>query len=346
MAASEAAIRGDMQAAPPAQAESGTAPVPPAETVPATIFVGRQAQIREAADALLAGSSVVVKGKAGIGKRAFLRQVRAAVQADGGRITLWPSVATAKQFGFELCEQVHGAIGLQVPESMIPVRFRAAAYRTGTVPFRHIKRALARMTAADQLQLALGSLAGRSDVVLFVESLEVPPTQADMLHQLAEHVQLAATLEDTNRRARVMRLLWQFERTLELKPLARAEVRAWVEDWLAEHPLHFETPRLREAFITAIARDAGGVPAAVEGMLAAAAAEPEVSRSTVREMTHDAATRYLDMTPMLIIMAAGFMALRYVSRGAGMKELMVMAGVGTSLFYVLLYFSRMMQAKR
>jgi hypothetical protein len=40
------------------------------------------------------------------------------------------------------------------------------------------------------------------------------------------------------------------------------------------------------------------------------------------------------------------MAMRYISRGMGMQELMVMAGVGTSMFYLLLYFGRMMQARR
>jgi hypothetical protein len=312
----------------------------------APLFVGRPREIAEAADALLSGSSVVVRGKAGIGKRAFLRQVRERVAAEGSKVWLWPNISTAKQLGFDLCEQVHEALGLEVPESLIPPRFRAAARRTGTVPFRHIRRGVSRMTAADQLNLALATLTGRNNVVLFVESLEIPPTQADMLHQIAEHVQIAAGIEDTNKRNRIMRLLWKFERTIELKPLARAEVRQWVEGWLERHPLHFERPKLREAFIAAVCRDAGGVPAAVEGMLAAAAVAPEVSRKTVRELSHEAAVRYLDMTPLVIIVAAGFMALRYVSRGMGMQELMVMAGVGTSLFWVILYFARMMQARR
>ncbi|MBK1632647.1 hypothetical protein CKO31_18245 [Thiohalocapsa halophila] len=315
---------------------------------PVPLYVGRDAQIAEAAEALLAGSSIVVRGKPGIGKRAFLRQVRGRLADQGGKVCLWPNVSTAKTMGFDLCEQVHEAIGLQVPESLIPPRFRASARRTGTVPFRHIRRAVNRMTAADQLNLALATLANveRKRVVLFVESLELPPTQADMLHQLAEYVQIAATHEEHNKRNRIMRLLWRFERQIELKALPRAEVRRWVEAWLERHPIHFAKPKLREAFVSAVCRDAGGVPAAVEGMLAAAAAEPEVSRRTVREMTHEAAVQYLDMTPLLIITAAGFMALRYISRGMGMQELMVMAGVGTSLFWVILYFARMMQAKR
>ncbi|TVQ88642.1 MAG: hypothetical protein EA400_08555 [Chromatiaceae bacterium] len=60
--------------------------------------------------------------------------------------------------------------------------------------------------------------------------------------------------------------------------------------------------------------------------------------ATDRHLHHEAAVTYLDMTPVLIIVAAGFMALRYVSRGFGMQEFLVLAGVGTSLFYLLLYF--------
>jgi hypothetical protein len=52
------------------------------------------------------------------------------------------------------------------------------------------------------------------------------------------------------------------------------------------------------------------------------------------------------MTPLVIIAAAGFMALRYVSRGVSMPELMVFAGVGTALFWVVLYFARLMGGKR
>lgn len=47
---------------------------------------------------------------------------------------------------------------------------------------------------AEQLSLVVAALAGCDNVILFVESLEVPPTKADMLHELAEHVQIAATL--------------------------------------------------------------------------------------------------------------------------------------------------------
>jgi hypothetical protein len=68
-----------------------------------------------------------------------------------------------------------------VPERLIPPRFRAETKRTGRVPWRRIKRSLLREPAREVLALVLESVQGRGDVLLFVESLEVPPTQATML---------------------------------------------------------------------------------------------------------------------------------------------------------------------
>ncbi len=167
-----------------------------------------------------------------------------------------------------------------------------------------------------------------------------------MLAQLAEQVQLCAALDADNRRARIQRLLWKFQLTVDLKPLVRPEVRAWVETWLEQHPLAFESRRIRNAFVRTVARDSGGIPAAVVGMLELALVERSVNRATLRDISHEAARAYLDMTPALVIVVAGFMALRYVSRGVGAMELMVLAGVATSFMSVLLFFVRRLSSRR
>ena len=308
------------------------------------VFVGRRLETAQIVRALLSGSSVVVKGRAGIGKRALLREVRA--RLTGERICLSPSVSTPKQMAADLAEQIHEAIGLEIPERLIPPRWRAVAERTGRVDFKHIKRSLSREPVADQMALLIRALSRHEGAILFVESLEVAPTQADMLVQLAEHCQLCAAMDIDNRRARIQRLLWKFQLTIELKPLVGVETQDWVEQWLDRNPLVFESPRVRRAFIRSVVRDSGGIPAAVHGLLELALVERTVTRKTLREMSHEAAVTYLDMTPILVIMAVGFMAMRYISRGLGMAEMMVLAGVGTSLFYLLLYFGRMMQARR
>ncbi len=302
-----------------------------------TGFVGRDAALAEALEALRSGHSVVIKGRAGMGKRALLRQVRQ--RLEGERPCLWPSMTTPKSMVEDLAEQVHEQLGLVVPERYIPPRFRAEAHRTGRVPWQRIGRSLRREPAREVLALILASVRDRQ-VILFTETLEVPPTQAAMLHELAEVCQLASALDEENRRVRILRLLWGFQRTIELGPLTRAETRTLVERWLEERPIDFATPSLRERFIAAVVQDSGGVPAAIEGMLQSASNDREVTPARLRDYRHEAAAVYWDMTPLLVLGLIGYMAARYISRGIGEAELLVFSGVGSALYWGLVLLVR------
>jgi hypothetical protein len=158
------------------------------------------------------------------------------------------------------------------------------------------------------------------NVILFTETLAVPPTQAAMLHELAEVCQLASAMEEDNRRVRILRLLWSFKVTLELGPLTKTETRTLVERWLEQRPIEFAPPSLKERFIAAVVQDSAGVPAAIEGMLQSASNGREVTPARLREYRHEAAAVYWDMTPLLILGSIGFMAARYVSRGIGARS--------------------------
>ena len=59
----------------------------------------------------------------------------------------------------------------------------------------------------------------------------------------------------------------------------------------------------------------------------------------------EAAIRYMDMTPALVILLAGVMALRYIGRDIGETELIVISGVGTSLFIVIRFLFFAMRRK-
>jgi len=308
------------------------------------VFIGRQDEIAQVLADLRTGSSIVVKGRAGIGKRALLRQV--AERLGEEKVCLRPSMSTPKAMVQDLAEQIHEAVGLVVPARLIPPRFRPEVQRTGRVPWHRIKRSLLREPAREILALVIASIRGRTDLVLFVETLEVPPSQADMLHDLAELMPVAAAMDENNRRNKVVRLLWRFRRTIELGPLTADETRRIVEHWLEAHPIAFDDERVETAFVRAVVRDSGGIPAAVEGMLTAAANDREVTRARIRHYQHEAAAVYWDMTPLLVVLVAVFMAMRYISRGADMQELLVLAGVGSSLFWMALFFVRRMSGRR
>lgn len=294
-----------------------------------TGFVGRDRELSLAEAALAKGNNLLVAGRAGIGKSAFLRALCERMAAS--RVCLWVPEGNVKAVTCDLARQVHALLGLNVPEDLVPPRYRMKLRRTGRVEWEWINRAVTRLPARESIELVARSLKGRNALV-FIESLEVPPTQAEFFGLLLDVAQVAAAMDNTNRRARIERLLWRFRERVELRPLPAAECRAIAEVWLAARPVRFESERVREAFLRAVGQDSGGVPAAIRGMLEAATAEAEVTRATVRAFMHKAGARYMDMTPTVILGMMLVVAGRYIASGLNNNELYILSGVGIALF--------------
>ena len=302
-----------------------------------TGFVGRDIELEQAVKALQSGASIVVKGRTGIGKSAFLRQVYQRLSSE--KHCIWVPDKNLKAMTFEIAEQVHIQVSLKIPERYIPMRYRANAYQTGVVPWGVIQRSISRAPSIDVVKLVIESLRGKNAIV-FIDSLEVPPIQAEIFQDLGDLAQLAAGLSDENRRVRIQKLLWKFQETIELGPLRKDQVRLLTESWLENKDIYFSSNNIRESYIRAVVQDSGAIPAAIKGMLTAATNDGEVTRASVRSYRHEIGTRYFDMMPVVIIGALGFMAMRYISRGIGVVELYVLSGVATVLFYGLTYMLR------
>lgn len=284
-------------------------------------FVGRDAELGKALDALRRGNNLLVKGKAGIGKSAFLRQLYERMAED--RLCLWAGDRNAKALLLDLIEQTHDRVGLAVPERLLAPRIKARARREGRVQWEWVVKPLERATTKDLAAILVDSLRDRGALVL-IESLEVAPTLAELFADLTETCQVAAAMDAKNRRG----------------PLTQAQARTIAERWLDESSIRFHSARVRAAFLRHVAQDSGGVPAAIEGMLTAAANDGEVTPAKVRAYAHEAGVTYLDMTPVVILGAVVFMALRYISRGISETELLVLSGVGSALFYGLSFLMR------
>jgi len=294
-----------------------------------TGFVGRDHELSLAEAALAKGNNLLVTGRAGIGKSAFLRALYERLATS--RACLWVPEGNVKAVTFELARQAHALVGLSVPEDLVPQRYRMKLRRAGRVEWEWINRAVTRMPARESMELVARSLKGKNALV-FIESLEVPPSQAEFFTVLLDEAQVAAAMDNTNRRVRIERLLWRFRERVELKPLPSADCRAIAEAWLAARPVRFESERVREAFLRAVGQDSGGVPAAIRGMLEAATAEAEVTRSTVRAFMHKAGVRYMDMTPTVILGMMLVIAGRYIASGLNNNELYILSGIGIALF--------------
>ena len=179
---------------------------------------------------------------------------------------------------------------------------------------------------------------------IFFETLEVPPSQAELFARLIDAAQVVAAMDDSNRRVRIERLLWRFPERLVLRPLPLPECAAIIEHWLAQHPLRFSSESTRARFVRHVAIACSGAPAAIRGMLEAASAEPEITPARARSFQHEAAAHYLDMTPLVVILMVVFLALRYISRGVGDAEMVVLSGVATAIFIGLRFFMYRLRA--
>lgn len=301
-----------------------------------TGFVGRARETELIVEAVGKGSNVLVIGRAGIGKSALLRHVMAEV--SGMRKCVWAPVGTTKHALMEIARQIHDLVGLTVPAGMLAPKIAAKAKRQQWLDWTTLERSIKRMPTAPLAELVINNLRER-DLLVFLESLEIPPSQANFFADVLDVAQCVAAMDDSNRRNRIARVLWRFQAQVELKPLPLEDCAEIAARWLAHNPVRFTDENTRDKFIRHVARDSGGVPAAIEGMLENALALREISPSTARAIArHDAAGRYVDMTPVVVIVLVGFLAMRYISRGMGQVEMLVLSGVATAIFMGLKFF--------
>ena len=85
----------------------------------------------------------------------------------------------------------------------------------------------------------------------------------------------------------------------------------------------------------------------VEGHLAGTARSAlERLGASVEELRLEDERSYIDMTPVIFVLAAGFMAVRYVSLGLDDQSLYILAGLGFAIMYGLRpFFSKMQRPK-
>lgn len=314
-------------------------------------FIGRQREREQALAAIEAGRNVLVVARTGAGKTALMRHIwsRMAAKREAGEIdypVVWVPSGTTKDVLTKIGRQVHETFGLAMPETLIPPAVMARAKRQGWLPWSDLHRSFNRISSDQKTAIIIDSIRG-SKVLVFLDSLEVPPSQADFFRELMEHAQVVAGMDKKNRRVRIEKLLWKFQVQIELRPLTLDESEELVERFLAVHPMRFTDSKTERRFIRHIARDSHGNPEAIYGMLAVADGEAvEIDPGKVTEMSHEAGRTYFDITPVLIAAMVMFAALRYVARGLSEVEMMVWAGVGSAVFMLARLFLYKLSAKR
>lgn len=158
------------------------------------------------------------------------------------------------------------------------------------------------------------------------------PTQMAFWLAIFDHTQVAGCASE--KKARVRKLWWKM-REVPVKPLPPDMIREIVRKYIEAKGILIESPEL---YISHVVKQSGGVPQAIHDMLDESGKERIIDKRKVREMHHEIGVRYLDFAPMVMIVGALSISMRYGGMGTGDKTLYILGGMGAALFLTFRYF--------
>ena len=314
-------------------------------------MVGRDYELIQLNSCLEKGKHTLILAPKGLGKKTLLHYTRL-LAADMDYPHTWIEDGhTARNTLNLLAKSCHESFGLTLPRAVFaqfPPQTQSRFRRQGHIGWPDLSRPLGqRVTTAELGNIIVNSLRQaplERKFFIFIENLKTTPTVAKFYQQLFQCSCVFAALDTADQyRAHIQPLTYNFMEKIELRPLSIESGREIAESWLLNHELRFTSEQARKAFVQHIARDSGGIPAAIMGMLEDAQTLPEISSSKVRALSHDSAVQYFDMSYVLFGVLVGFMALRYVSRGIGETELMMLSGVGSAVMVGFFYVMRFLR---
>lgn len=123
--------------------------------------------------------------------------------------------------------------------------------------------------------------------------------------------------------------LWWKMREIAVEPLPSETATAVVREFIAQQGMLIESPDL---YVSQVVKQSGGNPQAVYDMLDHSSKERLVDKRQIRELRHQAGIEYVDFTPVMLLLGAGMICLRYLAKGLDDTALYLLAGMGAAVF--------------
>ena len=292
---------------------------------------GRDDLVTDLVTEIRKGKHVILTGSVGVGKSAVLR---AALDKVSDKVELLIRLYDHQAKGqfVEMARQMLELGLVSAKELELPVKFHDMAAKD--IDWREIKSQVNRLCMRD-LTLAIIPALARAPTkpVIAVDDLtSLTPTQMAFWLAIFDHAQVIGCASE--KKARVRKLWWKMKE-LVVKPLPQAVIRDIVKKYIIAKGVLVESPEL---YISHVVKQSGGIPQAIYDMLDESGKERIIDKRKVRAMRHEAGVSYLDFTPMVMILGALIVSMRYIGMGTGDKTLYIMGGMGAALFLTLRFF--------
>jgi len=294
-------------------------------------LVGRDDLVADLVAEIRKGKHVILTGGIGMGKSTVLKVALEKVRDKVDLVICLHDHQAKGQF-VEMVRQML-RLGLLTAEQMsLPVEYHDIP--PAQIEWSDIRNRVNRMSMRDLTQLIIPALAD-SEVkpIIAVDDLTtLTPTQMMFWLAIFEHAQVLGCASE--KKPRIKKLWWKMKE-IQIKPLPVPVVKKMVKDYITAKGMLIESP---EQFISHVVKQSGGIPQAIFDMLEESSKERVIDKRTVRAMRHDAGVRYLDFTPMIMLLGALIVSMRYIGMGTGDKTLYIMGGMGAALFLTFKFF--------
>ncbi|MDD5581480.1 MAG: ATP-binding protein [Methylobacter sp.] len=294
-------------------------------------LMGRDELVTDLVAEIKKGKHVILIGPVGIGKSAVLR---AALDKLSGNLDWLIKLHDHQAKGqfVEMARQMLALDLITAKELELPAKFHGLP--GSQVDWKEVKSQVNRMSMRDLTQAIIPALArSESKPVIAVDDLtSLTPTQMAFWLAIFDHAQVIGCASE--KKARVRKLWWKM-REIAVKPLPPDVIREIVKKYIAAKGILIESPDL---YISHVVKQSVGVPQAIYDMLDESGKERIIDKRKVREMRHEAGISYLDFTPMVMILGALIVSMRYIGMGTGDKTLYIMGGMGAALFLTFRFF--------
>jgi hypothetical protein len=278
------------------------------------LLIGREAELQRLRENVARGRHTLLVGKIGLGKSHLLRVVERELP---GSIYL-EQIRPLRVSLLALCQALHQERHLALPGT------------SADTPWSDVSKRLARLNIRELTEVITQSLHDRGSVLILDQLEGLTPMMAPAIERLlGEGLILGAT---SQLRPALQKVWWAFDR-IDLPPLSREEARQLL--WALADPDQLADPAMFEAKVLA---QADGNPYALVEMVKQVAGEREVGLQAIRDLHHGAGARYLDITPVLLLVGAIILATRFVALGLNDPDLYIIAGSLGAVFFVARYF--------
>lgn len=294
-------------------------------------LIGRDDLVGDLSAEIRKGKHVILTGPVGIGKSAVLK---AALEQAKDKIELLIRLHDHQAKGqfVEIARQMLALNLITAQELDLPSEYHGTP--AAQIDWKAVKNRVNRMSMRDLTQAIIPALArAEHKPVIAVDDLTaLTPTQMAFWLAIFDHAQVIGCASE--KKARVRKLWWKMKE-IQVKPLPPDVVKEIVRKYIAAKGVLIESPDL---YISHVVKQSGGVPQAIHDMLDESGKERIIDKRKVREMRHEAGVNYLDFTPMVMILGAVIVSMRYVGMGTGDKTLYIMGGMGAALFLTFRFF--------